>query len=82
MDGLSPTVADRNASIEQVKKLYELFCKCDCTLLEVTNMILLYLGIIFLVVPELLVLAQYKIPHDLILSRISSTGQPYCRDFR
>ncbi|KAG6400923.1 hypothetical protein SASPL_137768 [Salvia splendens] len=35
VDGLSPTVADRNASIEQVKKLYELFCKCDCTLLEV-----------------------------------------------
>ncbi|KAG6429093.1 hypothetical protein SASPL_107132 [Salvia splendens] len=35
VDGLSPTVADRNASIEQVKKLYELFCKCDCTLLEI-----------------------------------------------
>ncbi|KAH6768831.1 ATP citrate lyase family protein [Perilla frutescens var. frutescens] len=35
VDGLSPKVADRNASIEQVKKLYELFCKCDCTLLEV-----------------------------------------------
>lgn len=39
VDGLSPKVADRNASIEQVKKLYELFCKCDCTLLEVINMI-------------------------------------------
>ncbi|KAI3460986.1 hypothetical protein Pfo_017649 [Paulownia fortunei] len=35
VDGLSPKVADRNASIEQVKKLYELFCKCDCTLLEI-----------------------------------------------
>lgn len=39
VDGLSPKVADRNASIDQVKKLYELFCKCDCTLLEVPNMI-------------------------------------------
>lgn len=37
VDGLSPTVADRNASIEQVKKLYELFCKCDCTMLEVID---------------------------------------------
>ncbi|KAK6164275.1 hypothetical protein DH2020_001139 [Rehmannia glutinosa] len=35
VDGLSPKVADRNASIEQVKKLYELFCKCDCTMLEI-----------------------------------------------
>ncbi|KAG8370825.1 hypothetical protein BUALT_Bualt13G0023700 [Buddleja alternifolia] len=35
VDGLSPKVADRNASIEQVKKLYELFVKCDCTLLEI-----------------------------------------------
>ncbi|KAK9146349.1 hypothetical protein Sjap_006252 [Stephania japonica] len=35
VDGLSPKVADRNASIEQVKKLYELFCKSDCTLLEI-----------------------------------------------
>lgn len=35
VDGLEPKVADRSASIEQVKKLYELFCKCDCTLLEV-----------------------------------------------
>uniref|UniRef100_A0A7N2MKN2 Uncharacterized protein n=1 Tax=Quercus lobata TaxID=97700 RepID=A0A7N2MKN2_QUELO len=35
VDGLAPTVADRKDSIEQVKKLYELFCKCDCTLLEI-----------------------------------------------
>ncbi|RZR94155.1 hypothetical protein BHM03_00022784, partial [Ensete ventricosum] len=28
-------VADRSASIEQVKKLYQLFCECDCTLLEI-----------------------------------------------
>ncbi|KAH0456762.1 hypothetical protein IEQ34_014669 [Dendrobium chrysotoxum] len=35
VDGLAPKVADRNASIEQVKKLYELFCKSDCTLLEI-----------------------------------------------
>ncbi|XP_075482053.1 succinate--CoA ligase [ADP-forming] subunit beta, mitochondrial-like isoform X1 [Primulina tabacum] len=35
VDGLSPKVADRAASIEHVKKLYELFCKCDCTLLEI-----------------------------------------------
>ncbi|KAK4482352.1 hypothetical protein RD792_009505 [Penstemon davidsonii] len=35
VDGLSPKVADRNASIEQVKKLYELFIKSDCTMLEI-----------------------------------------------
>ncbi|KAG6481633.1 hypothetical protein ZIOFF_058237 [Zingiber officinale] len=35
VDGLAPTVADRSASIEQVKKLYQLFCECDCTLLEI-----------------------------------------------
>ncbi|CAN6462065.1 unnamed protein product [Victoria cruziana] len=38
VDGLSPKLADRNASIEQVKKLYQLFCECDCTLLEVNPM--------------------------------------------
>ena len=36
VDGLAPKVADRNASIEQVKKLYKLFCECDCTQLEVS----------------------------------------------
>lgn len=36
VDGLAPMVADRNASIEQVKKLYKLFCETDCTLLEVS----------------------------------------------
>ncbi|GFZ13533.1 ATP citrate lyase (ACL) family protein [Actinidia rufa] len=35
VDGLAPKVADRNASIEQVKKLYKLFCECDCTQLEI-----------------------------------------------
>ncbi|GKU86256.1 hypothetical protein SLEP1_g804 [Rubroshorea leprosula] len=35
VDGLALKVADRKDSIEQVKKLYELFCKCDCTLLEI-----------------------------------------------
>lgn len=35
VDGLALTVADRKDSIEQVKKLYDLFCKCDCTLLEI-----------------------------------------------
>ncbi|KAF5937525.1 hypothetical protein HYC85_025031 [Camellia sinensis] len=35
VDGLAPTVADKNVSIEQVKKLYKLFCECDCTLLEI-----------------------------------------------
>ncbi|XP_022157525.1 succinate--CoA ligase [ADP-forming] subunit beta, mitochondrial isoform X2 [Momordica charantia] len=35
VDGLAPKAADRNDSIEQVKKLYQLFCECDCTLLEV-----------------------------------------------
>nr|GMD23705.1 succinate--CoA ligase [ADP-forming] subunit beta, mitochondrial [Ipomoea batatas] len=35
VDGLAPKVADRQDSIEQVKKLYSLFCKCDCTLLEI-----------------------------------------------
>lgn len=37
VDGLSPHVADRQASIEQVKKLYKLFCDCDCTMLEVSH---------------------------------------------
>ncbi|THG22576.1 hypothetical protein TEA_024546 [Camellia sinensis var. sinensis] len=35
VDGLAPKVADRNASIEQVKKLYKLFCESDCTQLEI-----------------------------------------------
>lgn len=35
VDGLAPKGADRKDSIEQVKKLYKLFCECDCTLLEV-----------------------------------------------
>jgi hypothetical protein len=35
VDGLALKAADRQSSIEQIKKLYELFCKCDCTLLEV-----------------------------------------------
>ncbi|KAK6940636.1 ATP-citrate lyase/succinyl-CoA ligase [Dillenia turbinata] len=38
VDGLAPKVADRNASIEQVKKLYQLFRECDCTLLEINPM--------------------------------------------
>lgn len=37
VDGLAPKTADRQSSIEQIKKLYELFCKSDCTLLEVIN---------------------------------------------
>lgn len=36
VDGLAPKVADRKDSIEQVKKLYKLFCECDCTMLEVS----------------------------------------------
>lgn len=36
VDGLAPKVADRSASMEQVKKLYKLFCETDCTLLEVS----------------------------------------------
>ncbi|KAH7517409.1 hypothetical protein FEM48_Zijuj09G0060500 [Ziziphus jujuba var. spinosa] len=35
VDGLAPTVADRNESIEQIKKFYKLFVESDCTLLEV-----------------------------------------------
>jgi succinyl-CoA synthetase beta subunit len=35
VDGLAPKGADRGSCIEQVKKLYELFCKSDCTMLEV-----------------------------------------------
>ncbi|KAL6208803.1 hypothetical protein ACLB2K_019748 [Fragaria x ananassa] len=35
VDGLSPKGADRNSSIEQVKKLYKLFSETDCTLLEI-----------------------------------------------
>jgi succinyl-CoA synthetase beta subunit len=40
VDGLALKGADRESSMEQIKKLYELFCKCDCTLLEVTVLIL------------------------------------------
>nr|CAB3447264.1 unnamed protein product [Digitaria exilis] len=35
VDGLALKAADRQSSIEQIKKLYELFCKSDCTLLEI-----------------------------------------------
>lgn len=35
VEGLAPTLADRDASIDQVKKLYGLFCETDCTLLEI-----------------------------------------------
>lgn len=35
VDGLAPRLADRNVSIDQVKKLYKLFCETDCTLLEI-----------------------------------------------
>ncbi|XP_055830001.1 succinate--CoA ligase [ADP-forming] subunit beta, mitochondrial [Solanum dulcamara] len=35
VDGLAPKLADRNDSIEQVKKLYKLFCETDCTMLEI-----------------------------------------------
>ncbi|GJS54397.1 succinate--CoA ligase [ADP-forming] subunit beta, mitochondrial [Tanacetum coccineum] len=35
VDGLAPKVADRDASIEQVKKLYNLFRESDCTQLEI-----------------------------------------------
>ncbi|CAN1292329.1 Succinate--CoA ligase [ADP-forming] subunit beta, mitochondrial [Linum perenne] len=35
VDGLAPKAAGRNDCIEQVKKLYKLFCDSDCTLLEI-----------------------------------------------
>ncbi|KAF8692879.1 hypothetical protein HU200_039236 [Digitaria exilis] len=35
VDGLALKAADRQSSIEQIKKLYELFCRSDCTLLEI-----------------------------------------------
>uniref|UniRef100_A0A7N0ZZ91 Succinate--CoA ligase [ADP-forming] subunit beta, mitochondrial n=1 Tax=Kalanchoe fedtschenkoi TaxID=63787 RepID=A0A7N0ZZ91_KALFE len=35
VDGLAPKGADRSECIEQVKKLYKLFCETDCTLLEI-----------------------------------------------
>ncbi|XP_068320134.1 succinate--CoA ligase [ADP-forming] subunit beta, mitochondrial-like [Pyrus communis] len=35
VDGLAPKGADRNCSIDQVKKLYKLFSETDCTLLEI-----------------------------------------------
>ncbi|XP_065876497.1 succinate--CoA ligase [ADP-forming] subunit beta, mitochondrial [Euphorbia lathyris] len=38
VDGLDPKAADRKDSIEQVKKLYKLFCETDCTLLEINPM--------------------------------------------
>ncbi|WCJ38285.1 Succinate--CoA ligase [ADP-forming] subunit beta mitochondrial [Euphorbia peplus] len=38
VDGLDPKAADRKESMEQVKKLYKLFCATDCTLLEINPM--------------------------------------------
>jgi succinyl-CoA synthetase beta subunit len=38
VDGLAPTTADRQSSLEQIKQLYELFCKSDCTMLEVLQL--------------------------------------------
>lgn len=35
VEGLALKLADRDASIDQVKKLYGLFCETDCTLLEI-----------------------------------------------
>ncbi|CAM8971249.1 unnamed protein product [Rhodiola kirilowii] len=35
VDGLAPKGADRSQCIDQVKKLYKLFCETDCTLLEI-----------------------------------------------
>jgi succinyl-CoA synthetase beta subunit len=35
VDGLAPQVADKQACMDQVKKLYKLFCESDCTLLEI-----------------------------------------------
>ncbi|KAI7730452.1 hypothetical protein M8C21_000922 [Ambrosia artemisiifolia] len=35
VEGLAPKVADKQASIEQVKKLYNLFRESDCTQLEI-----------------------------------------------
>ncbi|GAB4848217.1 hypothetical protein Ancab_002884 [Ancistrocladus abbreviatus] len=35
VDGLAPKAAGRQSAIEQVKKLYNLFCERDCTLLEI-----------------------------------------------
>lgn len=35
VDGLAPKVSDKKESMEQVKKLYKLFCDCDCTMLEI-----------------------------------------------
>ncbi|KAI3898019.1 hypothetical protein MKW92_029850 [Papaver armeniacum] len=34
---LAPKVADKVASMEKVKKLHQIFCKYDCTMLEVTS---------------------------------------------
>uniref|UniRef100_D5A8F9 Succinate--CoA ligase [ADP-forming] subunit beta, mitochondrial n=1 Tax=Picea sitchensis TaxID=3332 RepID=D5A8F9_PICSI len=35
VEGLAPRLADRDASIDQIKKLYGLFRETDCTLLEI-----------------------------------------------
>ncbi|OAE18562.1 hypothetical protein AXG93_1923s1180 [Marchantia polymorpha subsp. ruderalis] len=35
VDGLAPKKADKQDCIEQVKKLYNMFCKSDCTLVEI-----------------------------------------------
>lgn len=35
VDGLALKAAEQKNAIEQVKKLYNLFCECDCTMLEI-----------------------------------------------
>lgn len=37
--GLAPKLADKAQAVEQVKQLYNMFCACDCTLLEVNPLV-------------------------------------------
>lgn len=52
MDGLAPKAADRKESIEQVKKLYELFRKSDCTMLEVSALSLSFFVVQYILLAE------------------------------
>ncbi|KDO60413.1 hypothetical protein CISIN_1g014588mg [Citrus sinensis] len=64
VDGLAPKVADRNDAIEQVKKLYKLFCESDCTLLEVSMNF--YISLVLLICMSLLVGGQVELVIHLV----------------
>lgn len=73
VDGLAPKGADRSSCIEQVKKLYELFRKSDCTMLEVWYSLLQWILVpglsalrLFYMSIEIVVIRSTHLPRQLI----------------